>query len=118
MTYEITPLMIGDSHGATRGYAYPDAPGYDLPALTGSERQIEWADAIRHAVAVAIEAQIADHRARPADAPTRFAADERWIAAARGEIVRQTQATWWINHRNGSAVWLVRGEGAESMAEE
>lgn len=71
-----------------------------LPALTGSERQIAWAESIR----LAGLAQLADHATRAARAVEDPAARERVVAVLLHILTRiasaQTDARWWIDHRH------------------
>lgn len=82
-----------------------------LPALTGSERQIAWAEQIRHELIPAVERQILGSLEKLARATTKHAADQAiydaCIAAMRAAVTaeldalrRRAEARWWIDHRS------------------
>ena len=72
-------------------------PEIELPALTGSEKQIAWAGKIR-------ENFLADARS----AAFFDAERARKFAEAAAEIVSQaTSAAWWIDHRDMDAVTML-----------
>lgn len=88
------------------------AANKDLPALTGSEKQIAWAETIRAQAMT----EIAARRERIAAALTQGAqkdvADR--LTAILDAAAAQTEAKYWIDNRNynvGSDLWLRREAG-------
>lgn len=82
-----------------------------LPALTGSERQVAWAEKIRHELIPAVERQILGSLEELARVKTTTPADQAiydaCIAAARAAVTaeldalrRRAEARWWIDHRD------------------
>ena len=73
------------------------APDPSLPVLTGSPKQIAWAERIRREQLAAIDALLAQSAIR--DVGMR----DKVLAALRG----QTAASWWIDRRLASALALL-----------
>lgn len=69
-----------------------------LAALTGSEKQIAWAETLRADRLAAMEAMLATYTQAPAEL----------VAAIRTWARQQTAATWWIDHRDLSIANFVR----------
>lgn len=78
-----------------------------LPELTGSDKQVAWANKIRADLMPAVDAEIARLLRKAANGDT----DEAQAVAAawRAEIANQADASWWIDNRyNRSAAGIVR----------
>ena len=75
-------------------------------ALTGTPKQVEWAERIRAHKLEELEAYYADLFAR-AKRAGQTAPPAEAIAKAKAQIVaklnRRTSASWWIDHRESSA---------------
>lgn len=85
------------------------ATAQGLPALTGSPKQVAWAETVRQALLARLDAACADAvgQARELEAEGRMqfpagAADRVALAALvlQGEAVLQTAASWWIDRRD------------------
>ncbi len=76
-----------------------------LPSLTGSDKQISWAESIRRAALDAAHNQIhGDAEAKLASVPEaqrpRYAAVLDAMRAARAKLESEASAKWWIDHRS------------------
>lgn len=80
----------------------------NLPALTGSEKQIAWAESIRFKIITELDTLGAQAKAQ-IDSGKASADDPNVIQclAAMDYIRNQTKASWWIDHRTMSARSLV-----------
>jgi hypothetical protein len=79
----------------------------EMPPLTGTPKQIAWANDIRNSLEAVLDAELA-----------RFADD---IAAGFREILhgvaaRQTKADWWINCRDFLWIYLLKERNADDRA--
>ena len=74
-----------------------------LPALTGSDKQVAWAETIRRPVVDALiktRDKVASAN-RPQWASERAHVEAvKALATVAGEIIAQTSAKWWIDNRN------------------
>lgn len=82
---------------AAKAQATAEAAG--LPALTGSDKQIAWAETIRAKALAAID-EITAKCGESAKVPEALAIVD-WV---RG----QSESRWWIDHRDDGAVYLLR----------
>lgn len=98
------------AHAASNAAAAEANSG--LPALTGSDRQIAWAESIRHSIAQALEVALNVARTHP-QAAERAAEVRRWERAGAA-VMAHTSAGWWIDHRSYSPRELLR-EAAQGM---
>lgn len=95
------------AHQQRNAEAAAVAAASGLPALTGSPRQVAWAESIR----LDGLAQLADHAARVTGHITDPAAQERTTSVVLRILTRiaeaHTDASWWIDHRRGipAAAW-------------
>jgi len=71
-----------------------------LPALEGSQKQLDWALTIRARQLAGIAAYLAPRPAKPGS--------EELLAAVLADIRGQTSAAWWIDHRDVQAENLLR----------
>ncbi len=71
-----------------------------LPELTGSEKQVAWAETIRMKVIAQAEEAIA----RTATTPERKAQ----VAPLLAKLTAQTNAGWWIDRRSKSGIELLK----------
>jgi hypothetical protein len=71
-----------------------------LPKLTGSEKQIAWAETIR----MKVIAQAQDAINRTATTPARQAQ----VAPLLAKLKAQTNAAWWIDNRTRSGIELLK----------
>lgn len=65
----------------------------DLPALTGTAKQVAWASDLRASTAADLAATISRYQTTP-----RAVLIPVWTELSR-RILAITDATWWINHR-------------------
>lgn len=92
------------------------AANTDLPALTGSDKQIAWAESIRAGIISAIDTLIAQGTAnRAAMSAEHLAAFEASCGDA-AQIKAHTSAAWWIDHRSTDGVSLLREVGRARLA--
>lgn len=85
-----------NSAGAARNAYFLAAFG-DLPALTGSAKQVEWADKIRAKALAAAEEQMPTWSTKPERNP-----------AIRAYLAAQTEAAWWIERRDLTAGDMIK----------
>lgn len=78
-----------------------------LPALTGSAKQVEWAQRIRIEGLKAVDQFVADTRVR-AEKAGQVAAFEAQIAPMIAKVRAQTSASWWIDNRGLNGQSLLR----------
>ena len=64
----------------------------DLPELTGSEKQIKWAESMRAKFIDQANAMLEKH-------PSPAASEKRFIDAVAKVLDDQTTAAWWIDSR-------------------
>lgn len=83
--------------------ALESAQARGLPTLTGSEKQIAWAERIRAAFVARMTDEIAKNaRVLSREDAERAAQQAEWTRAAlTAAVSAQTSAAWWIDHREG-----------------
>lgn len=75
----------------------------DMPALTGSDKQVAWAQTLRK---TAIEETL-DKLVESPRAVKAWASDprrERFLAALAAEVVSHVDSKWWIDNRGSRAL--------------
>ena len=78
-------------HKAASAIAKQTSITYELPELTGSEKQIAWAEVIRSKAFQAL------HCLMPyADSDK----SKEWMDGWRSQMTAKTEAAWWIDHRH------------------
>lgn len=82
--------------GAARNAYFLAAFG-DLPALTGTPKQLQWAEKIRAQALADAEAQMPTWSTKPERNP-----------AIRAHLAAQTDAAWWIERRDLTAGDLIK----------
>lgn len=101
-------------HNAENEAAAKDAEARGLPALTGSDKQVAWATAIRRTMLSAMDSQLAR---LPEPKPEHMAK----IKACRASFDTKTDARYWIDNRDRDAMALwtetLRAQNAEFFAE-
>lgn len=76
-----------------------------FPLLTGTPKQVEWAETIRRTKVTEIEEIVAECRRRaPSDDEPKI---EQVIGAA-WHVARHTDASWWIDNRTRSGQALLK----------
>lgn len=63
-----------------------------LPPLTGTEKQVGWAESIRQDVVQGLEREIARYKRRNQYSPA--------VEAAKNQILAHTEASWFIDNRD------------------
>lgn len=92
-----------------------------LPPLTGSPKQIPWAEKIRTEIVAYIDELIAKTRAAAAADPSKTAQYDVLIAAVEAHIQTLTSAGWWLDNRHNRGVlawrsiWAVGVEAARDI---
>lgn len=79
-----------------------------LPVLTGSPKQIAWAEKIRADVLAAHADAMTVRAAAPNAGPASAARQEWWIATTTEVLVRPVEAKWWIDNRGTRWVALAK----------
>ena len=82
--------------------ARANANAGDVPALSGSEKQIAWAETIRAAAIAATSTLLRETEARTGTPPPAE------VTAAYERLTRQSAATWWIDRRGVAPMLLLR----------
>jgi hypothetical protein len=90
-----------EATAAANAVAAKAASEAGLPELTGSEKQIAWAETIRMKAIAEAEAAIA----RTATTPER----QEQVAPLLAKLKAQDQARWWIDSRSKSGIELLKG---------
>ncbi|GAA3878374.1 hypothetical protein GCM10022243_48850 [Saccharothrix violaceirubra] len=80
----------------------------DLPPLTGSTKQIAWAEAIRGRAAPAVERHVEELVASIGVNGFTPAFCDVWIDAMREVLTGRTDARWWIDHSDDAAEAIYR----------
>ena len=94
--YELCPECAAKKRAEDAAKAAAENAANDLPALTGSEKQIAWAEQIR-AQAVKAITEYADRQRTAPNAPENAI---RALEIATQEIFANTSASFYINNRN------------------
>lgn len=79
---------------------------HNLPPLTGTPRQIEWAENIRERLLRGLDRQI-----RTAPTPARSASFE----STRAWLLTRTAASWWIDNRGKKPSTAITARHAEIL---
>jgi hypothetical protein len=79
-----------------------------LPALTGSPKQIVWAERIRAEVLAAHADAMTERAAVPNAGPASAARQSWWIATTAEILARPAEAKWWIDNRDTRWVKLAK----------
>lgn len=94
---------------ATKANEANEAAG--LPTLTGSEKQVSWAETVRTnqlAMVVRELDNVAAAMARQGKSEAQIATDRAPIDAMVAKVQAQTSAAWWIDHRSDSLQTLLK----------
>lgn len=98
-------------NGATNAAATTSNAAAGLPTLTGSEKQISWAETVRAAQLAMVARElnnVAEAMARQGKTPEQIVGAYAPIDVMVVKVQAQTSAAWWIDHRSDSLQTLLK----------
>ena len=98
--------QLAADRAAKTAAAADKAAQENLPELTGSEKQINWALSIRAKILADLDKMIDDQNAKVTDAQIK-SANETFRQATRNILVANTDSRFWIDNRNTPARRLI-----------
>lgn len=89
----------------------------NLPALTGTPKQVAWAEDIRRKQLAEVAGYIAQTREQGTRQPEKAAMFDALIAAVEADIPTRTDASWWIDNQHTAwrEVWAVGVAAAQKV---
>lgn len=79
-----------------------------MQTLTGSEKQVAWAETVRADLLAQVDATIAKMDAANPNPDDKGRAVREQVIAARERMSRQTSAAWWLDHRSDSPQMVLK----------